>query len=483
MDKNDISLKKRKELYDNLGRKILKFHPMLPIYIVASEQCRDHAHQVLLRCGYTMLYSIIDIASLFRAEMREAGIIGKRFGIVKLKVAVSEAFKSIVGASPDDTNALYSQIKASILNDSPNVCLPIDNAIKKFRQNYWSQEVKDARDIAEHFSDKPYEFYQLILGANEEQETKRVNAILAIIQPLFLIITQVVNKEHLLGIVDAKDVLNYSRSFEAIPEKLFVESKYNELGKLMDRDADNLNQFANNFNLPNIFKDKFSDFELNESIRNMLQLFELMMHLEFVRLDTLYTYRAICSSELPLEQRLNLRLMYKTNHEGFKKLYGFKEDKSGTIWGTKIEAQILTYSDNVWHEFDSIRFHLNFLAKQTEINDEHLVVVLTHMRKNKNKDYIPDALIELGNLNIREVMVTSMIFINVLNKIISLAQMMLPEINKINNELHKKSMEDMFKPMNDLVHKINGSGMNNAMKKETLQMLIDSKNKFLGIFN
>lgn len=461
----ELSPEKRKKLYDNLGKSILEFHSMMPLYLVASEQCSHPVYKVILRCGYTILYSITDISSLFRAEMREPVIIGKRFGIVKLKIAVSEVFKAIVGTNFDDSKALYSQIRTSIETDYANECLGIDKSIVDFRENYWTKQVKDARDVAEHFSDKPYEYYQLILSADEDLEAKRINAILAIIQPLFAIISKIVNRENLLANVDSKEVLNYSGSFAPILENLTVDSRYDELGKLMTKEAANLDKFAYNFNLPKVIEEKFGSFELNESIQYMLQLCELMMHLEFVRLDTAYTYRAICSSELPVEQRLNLRLMYKTNHEGFKKLYGFKDDKSGTIWGTKIEPQMQGYGDVIRKEYESIKLSLNLLSRQTGINDEHLVVVLTHLRKNKNKDYISDALIELGNLNLRNIMGTSILFLNVLNKIINLTQMMLPEIKKRDEELHQRDMDKLFRPMYDLIDKIKGSDMDDANKK------------------
>lgn len=174
---------------------------------------------------------------------------------------------------------------------------------------------------------------------------------------------------------------------------------------------------------------------------------------------------------------MNLRLIYKTNHEGFKKLYGFKADKSETIWGVKIESQISGYSDVVRNEYESTKFDLDFLSKQTGINDEHLVVVLTHLSKSKNKDYIPKALIELGNLNIREIMFTSMLFLNALKKIINLAQMMQPELNKKSDKLHQQSMNEMFKPMYDMVEMINSSNMDDAKKKEIIKMLRDSKSQ------
>lgn len=109
--KKKLSPEKQKALYDNLGKSIKEFHPMLSIYIVASEQCDNPVYRALLRSGYTILYFIIDISSLFRAEMRKPVVIGKRFGVIKLKVAVSETFKAIVGANSDDNKALYSQIK------------------------------------------------------------------------------------------------------------------------------------------------------------------------------------------------------------------------------------------------------------------------------------------------------------------------------------------------------------------------------------
>lgn len=291
----------------------------------------------------------------------------------------------------------------------------IDKAISNFRDKFWSPQVQNARNITEHFSDKPYEFYQLLLAASEETEADRVNVIMAIIQPLFAIITHVVNEEHLLNNVDVNEVINYLGSFGAIPENLSVDARYDELGRFMDNDARTLDNFVHNYNLPKEIEKKFGHFELNEPIRYMLKLFELMMHLEFVRLDTAYTYRAICSSKLSLEQHLNLRLLYKTNHEGFKKLYGFKKDKLHTIGGDKIESQMHNYNDAVRREYNDVKFRLEILAKQTGINDEHLVVVLTHLRKNKNKDYIPDALIELGNLNIRKVMFTSILEFGIRN--------------------------------------------------------------------
>lgn len=114
MDKKELSPEKRKALYDNLGKSIIEFHPILPVYIVASEQCCNPVYKALLRAGYTILHFIIDLSSLFRAEMREPIVIGKRFGFIKLKIAVSEIFKAIVGANFYDNKALYSQMKGML---------------------------------------------------------------------------------------------------------------------------------------------------------------------------------------------------------------------------------------------------------------------------------------------------------------------------------------------------------------------------------
>ncbi|MDD4593114.1 MAG: hypothetical protein PHG06_22245 [Parabacteroides sp.] len=447
----ELSLEGRKALYNNFGKSIIEFHSLLPIYLVASDQTEDQINKVILRCGYTILYSIVDISSLLRAEMRETVNIGKRLGLIKLRIAVSEVFKAIVGAVPDDKEALYRQIRSSISSDFADECLAIDKAIDDFKLNYWSQSDQNARNIAEHFSKNPYEYYELIVSANEETEINRVNAILAMIQPLFVIISKIENKEKLLEKIEISEILHYSSSFAAIPEKIEVDSRYSKLGDFMNNEAKSLDSFAYNFNLPNIIEKKLGSFKINETMQYMLQFLELMMHLEFISLETAYSYRAICSSEFPIEQRLNLRLMYKTNHEGFKKLYGFKDDKSETIWCSKIESQIKDYSDVVRAEYESIKFSMKFLAKQTGINDEHLVVVLTHLRKNKNKDYIPKALIELGNLNIREIMVISMLFLNTLKKIIHLGQTILPEIKCKDEEESCRKIDELLKPMNGLV--------------------------------
>lgn len=311
-----------------------------------------------------------------RASLSTSIDVEKQYIIRRCVVTDHEMYKYLYGFNGKSTPWL--KVEQKLRDKYPNECAAISRAAVAYKDNYAQNADGTLRDVAKHFSSNPKEFFTNMEDVSERSVTDRTVAALAFMQPIHTLLTTEL-KEKLGKAYDLALLAPMpDQKFEPVgmqQDKIDVQEKgvmkyggiVNSVMRMVKTAEEKSDEFHLDLTQSNHWKDITED--------------NIGLHILYIDLDLMITFRAFTRSEMFAEYSQNLAYMIVSAHEGFKKLYGFDATKrSQSFWYRAIKDEVVQSGDSqLCQEAEDIEKRLDALANSDILKDEDRVVAFTHV--------------------------------------------------------------------------------------------------------
>ena len=349
-----------------------------------SAEEKEYVEKVL-RVHANLCYAYYCLCAHMRSSFKAKLVVEKQFNIRRSVGTLHEMYKYLYGFTQKQT--LWLEIEECLRNKYPTECQAIDDAALLFQQQYAQEEDGTLRDVTKHFSNDPTEFFRNMEKVSERSVTERIATASAYLQPLHLLLIKEL-KEHLGLLYDIAivypmpnqkfDISGINKEkIEALGPTLL---KYNGIAHYVIAQLNKVQDVCKNLNI---------DVTQNKHLKDLSEN-NVGLHILYLYIDLMVTFRAFIASESYAEIRLNLAYLIVSAHEGLKKLYGFDLNKRSTsFWNRSIKTYILQKGDaKAKHEVEILEKRLDSIAQSPLLHDEDMVVAFTHIgtiKKQKNE--------------------------------------------------------------------------------------------------
>lgn len=380
------------EIINNLTKNMLltlesSYHEMYVDMVLMEAIRQDVLNEVdgsdkeyiekVVRLHANVCYAIFSLCVQCRASLSSQMNVEKQYNIRRSVVTVHELYKYLYGFTGRTT--LWKDIEPTLQAKYSNDSAEIAAVANDFLQQYAQEEDGTLRDVAKHYSDNPIEFFKNISKVSERNVTDRIVKALGFIQPIHLLLVKEL-QEH-LGVVYylawAHPMPEQTLNVGSVSQAGIIEAfqhgleEYGGIVESVMRRLDLVEKFCEQHNLDMSQSKQWTDFTENN----------IGLHVLYIYLDTLTTFMAFCRSESFAEYRQNLAYLVMSAHEGFKKLYGFDENKRGSsYWHRSIKNAIIQAGDEQMTALASgIEGRLDVLSGNAFLNDEDMIAAFTHV--------------------------------------------------------------------------------------------------------
>lgn len=322
-------------------------------------------------------YANLCLCVQLRASLKVELGVEKQYNIRRSVVTAHETYKYLFGFKGKMTpwRAIEQQLRTKYAKECDEIAI----ASSDYLQQYAQEADGTLRDVAKHYSDNPAEFFENMEKVSERTVTDRLVSSMKFLQPMHSILVNELRDifgETYIGVWNLKmpeqtftpvgigsqekidflknGIIKYSGMVNTVMrQKVFVEAKCRELNVDMTKDSHWKDFIDNNVGL----------------------------HILYIYLDTLTTFRSFTRSELIAEYMLNFAYLLVSAHEGFKKLYGFSPKKRGESFWNRAIMQSLMYSGDtrLQAEASKVEAKLNKLSQEPILGDEDMIAAFTHM--------------------------------------------------------------------------------------------------------
>lgn len=336
---------------------------------------REYLEKVV-RVHANVCYAVFSLCVQCRASLKSSLNVEKQYNIRRSVVTSHEMYKYLYGFTGKITT--WKEIESILSVKYPEKCSEIAAAADAFLQKYAQAFDGMLRDVSKHFSDKPTEFFKNISMVSERNVTERIGKALGFIQPIHSLLVKELQDN--LGMVYylswAQPMPIQTLNFGKISLNEKIEALHHgleEYGGIVESIMRRLEVAEK------ICKEHQLDMTQNKQWLDMTDN-NIGLHVLSIYLDSLTTFMAFCRSESFAEYRQNLSYLIISTHEGFKKLYGFDEDKrAGTYWNRAIKQALIKTDDEQMVEMaERIERKLAALSTNAFLKDEDMIVAFTH---------------------------------------------------------------------------------------------------------
>ena len=389
-------------------------------------------------------YAVMCLAVQCRASLKAKLNVEKQYVIRRTVVTSHEMYKYLYGFSGRCTPWL--KLEQALLHTYPDICKEIDDAAVNFKNLYALDTDGDLRDVAKHFSDDPTEFFRNMERVDEKNTTERMAAALAFLQPMHSMLTKELNKkfgnDYTKALVAPMPVQKFEPvgsdgdvKVDALTEGIvkysgiinhlmLMVTKAHDIGLQYNLDVDNSEQWKG-----------FTDNNIG-------------LHILYIFLDMMTTFKAFLCSETFAEYRQNLAYLIVSAHEGFKKLYGFDQNKRyNCYWNRAIKKTVMqTGDEKLTAEMNRIEEMLNKLSESPLLCDEDMVVAYTHVgyiKKYKNESTF--AVLDYFSQPVNQAEMECLTnFLKVMNDVVKLYTDVLEVENEQMNRATKAKFDELY---------------------------------------
>lgn len=330
----------------------------------------------IVRLHANICYAHLCMCVQIRASLSTTIGVEKQYIIRRGVVTDHEMYKYLYGFNGKST--LWLKVEKVLREKYPDECAAISCAAVAYKDKYAQDADGTLRDVTKHFSNNPEEFYTNMEDVSEQSVTDRTAAALAFIQPIHNLLTtelkEMLGKAYGLALLTPMP----NQRFEPVgiqQDKIVaLETGVMKYGGIVN----SVMSFVRTA------EKKSDEFHLNltqSNYWNDITEDNIGLHILYIDLDLMITFRAFTRSEVFAEYSQNLAYMIVSAHEGFKKLYGFDATKrSRSFWYRAIKDEVVQSGDSqLCQEAEDIEKRLDALANSDILKDEDRVVAFTHV--------------------------------------------------------------------------------------------------------
>jgi len=340
----------------------------------------------ILRLHANVCYANMCLCAQCRASLKSELDVEKRYNIRRSVVTAHEMYKYLYGFTEKQT--LWQEVEQQLRAKYSSECESIANSADDYLKKYAQEADGTLRNVAKHYSNNPEEFFRNMETVTERSVTDRIVALMAFLQPIHNLLV----KELEGGFGEL-----YVRAMaEPMPhQKLEIvgigtQDKVDAMQGGIKHYASIVDGLMNKLStVGKICKEKGLDVSTTAEWKALIED-NIGLHILFIYLDTMITFRAFTWSNIFAEQRQNLAYLIVSVHEGFKKLYGFNDNKrQGTFWNRAIKGIVLASGDEqLKDQMKEVESRLYKLSKSAIMNDEDMIDAFTHNGIRKDgKEY------------------------------------------------------------------------------------------------
>ena len=184
----------RQNLYEEMGALIEDCCPLLEKRAIILRAMQEptgsdehlNRYKLLLEVHLTVLYAIIEVATVMRADLRSKQNAEKRENLKYLVFVIHEFYKSLFLGKKgkriwDKAIELIADSNDENLTDQLK---SIEDNIQIYTKKYFTQDSKEKRDAFVHYDENLLQLYQTTVAVYEEELTQMTNSFLAIAAPI-----------------------------------------------------------------------------------------------------------------------------------------------------------------------------------------------------------------------------------------------------------------------------------------------------------
>lgn len=330
----------------------------------------------VVRLHANICYAHLCMCVQIRASLPTTIGVEKQYITRRGVVTDHEMYKYLYGFNGKSTP--WMKVEQVLRQKYPTECAAISSAAAAYRDNYAQDADGTLRDVAKHFSSNPREFFTNMEDVNERNVTDRTAAAMAFLQPIHTLLTtelkEKLGKAYDLALLTPMP----QQTFEPVG---LQQDKIDALEKGVMKYGGIVNSVMR---MVKTVEEKSGELHLNLTQSNHwndITEDNIGLHILYIDLDLMITFRAITRSEMFAEFSQNLAYMIVSAHEGFKKLYGFDAAKRGqSFWCRAIKDEVLQSRDSqLCQEAEDLEKRLEVLANSDILKDEDRVVAFTHV--------------------------------------------------------------------------------------------------------
>ena len=337
----------------------------------------------VLRIHANLCYANLCLCVQMRASLKAKIGVEKQFNIRRSVGTLHELYKYLYGFT--DKKTLWQEIETEINGKYPMECQTIDDAAQAFLQKYAQEADGTLRDVTKHYSNDPTEFFRNMENVNERSVTERFGAAIGFLRPLHFMLTKEL-KEHLGILYDT--AIDYPMPNQNVDISGVNIEKIEAMGPALLKYGGIVNHLMKQLNSVEALSQKLNmDVTQNPHWKDLSEN-NVGLHILYIYIDMMVTFRAFIGSESFAETRQNLAYLIVSAHEGFKKLYGFDASKRDTtFWNRAIKTAILKNGDEkAMQEMEAIEKRLDVIANNPLLQDEDTVVAFSHIGTIKKRN-------------------------------------------------------------------------------------------------
>ena len=337
---------------------------------------RDYLEKVI-RVHANVCYVVFSLCVQCRASLKSSLNVEKQYDIRRSVVTGHEMYKYLYGFTGRTTP--WKEIEPILSAKYPEKSVEIAAAADEFLQKYAKEADGTLRDVSKHFSDNPTEFFQYISRVSERNVAERIGKALGFIQPIHSLLVKELQdnlgKVYFLAWAHPMPIQKLNVGSISQNDKIdALRHGLEEYGGILEsvmRRLDVAEKFCKEHQLDMTQNKQWVDLTENN----------IGLHVLYIYLDSLTTFLAFCRSECFAEYRQNLAYLVISTHEGFKKLYGFDENKrSETYWNRAVKQALIQSDDELLaEEAERIERKLEELSTKTLLKDEDMIAAFTHV--------------------------------------------------------------------------------------------------------
>ena len=321
-------------LYNNMGKNISFMYPSLlnsiNLYniLISSEQDFDNKTLLIdiVRINYQVLFTHLDIVTIFRAELRADTPWEKRMHLKYVYAVLTEAFKALFGFNSNKQTLWKKFCDEAKDFIGENEKVSVELLIDQFRKNHLDKATEDFRKYVVHYDYDPLKVYDFWSVISEQKEVDLINNYLALSLGVWRLIEKVLGN---LGLEIKQNVyVNPVFSDLSIWERInnFPDRDDKLLGKMKEgvaRYVSSLDSLVDDYRSSNRIQTKLGIDNTTPKMQQVLESIHPLMFLDMISIDIGCVVIAYLTSQHYIEKQLNLRHLNVIVYEGFDKLYGF----------------------------------------------------------------------------------------------------------------------------------------------------------------
>lgn len=435
-------------MLDSAFRKAL----LMPgVVSVLSDQDKEYAKKIVTLHA-NISDSLISLSVMLLCNFRTQEPIEKKFLLRRVVVVCHELYKYLYGFTKSQTD--WEKIVPEFEKKYPEECDGLKKQGEKYLKKYGQAEDRMLRNVSNHYSDNPFEFFKYISTINEKGITDRALLMLAIAQTLNLLLYKELGD--LLPKVDSAGPLQISlgecQFRDEFNDKLAEAARHHlkhrkEIVRTQVQRLKKCEAFASQHGY---------DMTKDERWR-LLKDDNIGLHVMYLQLDSMVLTLAMSRAESALEEKMILAYMVASMHEGFKKIYGFAEGGSEkSLWYRyAVSRQERITDSKLKSEISLMSGVLDAFSKRDFLNNPTVALFLSHVGyvKDLNGDTSNAMADYLLKDDHREEMAGVVRILSFLNVLVEVSGKLLSYENDVISEEKKRELERHLNEIDKLMRK------------------------------